>query len=157
MENTVNNTNYIKTDFIPIIREKSALARRERLAREYSEAVAERENRYKAKHKKHTRENVVCVAIAICLLVVVVALFVKAFTTPSGYYRATDTMQPDGSYYQWVEPYKCEVADIINNLIVVEYKGNEYGFLVNDPEYYEVGEKVWGIFTEDMEIVDIEK
>lgn len=156
MENTANN-NYIKTDFIPAIREKSALARRERLAREYSEAVAERENRYKAERKKHTRENVVCVAMAICLLVVVIALFIKAFVTPSGYYRPTDTMQPDGSYYEWVEPYKCKISDIINDLIVVEYKGNEYAFYVNDPEYYTIGEKVWGIFTEDMEIVDIEK
>lgn len=153
MENTANNTNYIKTDFIPAIRENSERARQIRLAQEYRHAVAES----KAEHKKHTRENLICIALAVCLLAIVVALFIKAFITPQGYYRPTETMQPDGSYYEWVEPYKCQIADIINDLIVVEYKGNEYGFYVNDPECYTIGEKVWGIFTENMEIVDIEK
>ena len=155
MENTANNT--IKTDFIPAIREKSALARRERLAREYSEAVAERENRYKAEHKKHTRENIICVAIAVCLLAIVVALFVKAFITPSGSYRATDTMQPDGSYYQWVEPLRCKVVEVEDDLVIVSYKGKEYDFIVCTDDTYEVGQKVYGIFTSDMELVDIEK
>lgn len=146
----MNNT--IKCEHIPAIRENSERARQIRLAQEYRHAVAES----KAEHKKHTRENIICAAMAICLLAIVVVLFVKAFVTPSGYYRATDTMQPDGTYYEWVEPLPCKVVEVEDDLVIVEYKGNEYGFLVNDPEYYEVGQKVYGIFTSDMELVDIE-
>lgn len=150
-ESIMENT--IKCEHIPAIRENSERARQIRLAQEYRHAVAES----KAEHKKHTRENIVCICMAVCLLAIVVALFVKAFVTPSGYYRATDTMQPDGTYYEWVEPLPCKVVEVEDDLVIVSYKGKEYDFIVCTNDTYKVGEKVYGIFTSDMELVDIEK
>jgi hypothetical protein len=143
---------YIKTNFIPYIRENSERARQIRLAEEYRCSVAER----KVKAKKHTRETVMCIAILVCFLAIVIGVLIKAFTAPNAYYKKTETMQPDGNYFVWVTERICEVEKIDNDLVTVEYKGNLYDFFVSDPETYEIGQKIVCQFTNDMEIVGVE-
>ena len=109
----------------------------------------------KERHKKHTRETITAIAVSVCLLVVVIGVFIKALTAPNAYYKRTTEMQPDGNYFVWVTERICEIEEIEDDLITVEYKGNLYDFFVCDSDTYEVGEKIVCQFTNDWEIVGI--
>lgn len=146
----MENITPIKTDFIPYIREKSEKARRNRIAKEYLQEVTER----KAEAKAEKKRNIIAIAAFLCVLILTIILFAKAFTE-QGYYKKTETMQPDGNYFVWVTEIECEVTEIENDLITVSYKGNAYDFFVSDPETYEIGQKIVCQFTNDMEIVGI--
>lgn len=146
----MENITPIKTDFIPYIREKSEKARRNRIAKEYLQEVTERKTKAKAERKS----NIIAITAFLCVFILTIILFAKAFSG-QGYYKRTETMQSDGTYYVYVTERICKVTEVENDLITVSYKGNTYDFFVSDPETYEIGQKIVCQFTNDMEIVGI--
>lgn len=123
--------------------------RRNRKARAYSESVAKR----KAKAKKTRRMEIgFNVGMIVAILLLVGGMFAKALTTENSYYKRTSERQPNGNYYVYVTERICEVVEINNDLITVEYKGDLYDFFGDG---YTVGDKIVCQFTKGMEIVGV--
>ena len=56
----------------------------------------------KAQHKARQKQ---IISNILCVIIIFIALFLCAinYTKPQGHYEGTETIQPDGSYYIWVE------------------------------------------------------
>ena len=100
-------------------------------------------------------------AIMLCMLAAIIGLVVgiiikanlnEPLYITEGYYMETDEKQADGNYFVYVTERICEVTEINNDLITVEYNGNLYDFFGYG---YEVGEQITCQFTTGMEIVGV--
>jgi hypothetical protein len=143
--------NMIKTDFIPIIAEQNARAKRIKEAQAYSEEI-HKANRNKAKKRSKVADTVITFAMLLCIIGLVAGIVVKATTTEHGYYKKTETMQSNGNYFVYVTERICEVEEINNDLVTVEYKGKLYDFFGYG---YEVGEEIICQFTNNWEIIGV--
>lgn len=112
-------------------------------------------------HKKRTTVRKEDLAIMLCMLAAIVGLVVgiiikanldEPLYITEGYYMETDEKQANGNYFVYVTERICEVTEINNDLITVEYNGNFYDFFGYG---YEVGEQIVCQFTNGMEIVGV--
>lgn len=118
------------------------LRKRNAKALAYSESVCKRKHEY-------NKEAIFNIAMALCVLAIVLIIFVKAFTTERRYAVPYD----NGAYhYTYVTERICTVTETTNNLITVDYKGNLYSFYGNG---YKAGEKIVCQFTDDWQIVGV--
>lgn len=133
----------------PFVGNNTEINKRNRKAKAYSERVSLR----KAKQKRKIKSDLIATLIMlICVIAMTSGVLIKAFTEPNSYYKRTETKQPNGQYYIYVTERICEVVEINNDLITVEYKGNLYEFYGYG---YEVGQKIICQFTNGMEIVGV--
>lgn len=121
-----------------------------RAAKAYSEKI-------KAKAKKCYKEGVAfIIATLFAFLSLVAGIYIKAnideVPYAEGYYMETDEQQSNGTYFVYVTERICEVTEINNDLITVEYNGNLYDFFGYG---YEIGEQITCQFTTGMEIVGV--
>lgn len=135
--------------YVEIVQENAETNKQIKKARAYSEKI-------KAKAKKCYKEGVAfIIATLFAFLSLVAGIHIKAnLDEPyvEGYYMETDTPQANGNYFVYVTERICEVTEIENDLITVEYNGNLYDFLGYG---YEVGEDIVCQFTNEMEIVGV--
>jgi hypothetical protein len=139
-------------EVFPFVGNNTERNKRLREAQAYSDNLAkEKANR---KHRINiTVETATNIVLVVAIIAMVVAIIAKALSgTENGFYKRTTEMQPDGNYFVYVTERICEVEEINNDLVTVEYKGKLYDFFGYG---YEVGEQIICQFTNDWEIVGV--
>lgn len=112
--------------------ERAEIARRNERARAFC---------YEKSREKGKREFVKTVVVCVVTVLIATFAFLKAFN--ADYVYATS----DG----YVTETNCEVIEIDGETVIVEYKGEEYGF---DGNGFKVGDKVQCKFNENMELIN---
>ena len=97
--------------------------------------------------------NIIGQALVICILTIAFIFALKKFASVSyvAYYEDNE------GKYTPVEFSPCEVIDVTETEIVVEYKGNAYACRIDETEIRK-GDVVWAGFTSyegNVELVDI--
>lgn len=112
--------------------ERAEIARRNERARAFC---------YEKSRAKARKELIKMVVIYTISVLIAAFVFLKAFN--ADYVYATSN--------GYVTETRCEVIEVDGETVIVEYKGEEYGFNGNG---FEVGDKVQCKFNENMELIN---
>lgn len=150
----METTKTIKTldlAFAKLCNENAELARRNRMAEEYSANVQNR----KATRKHNTIYKATRYALVGVLSAAILAGGIHAISSTTKeprYAVATSEKQSDGHWYIYVTERICEVTEISGDIVTVEYDGQLYAFYGYG---YSVGQKITCQFTDNWEIVGV--
>ena len=114
------------------------------------QVVAQRRVR-KATKKSSVIENLITVALALLCLTGLIIFIVTSLSINPRYAIAGEDGK--GNHFIYVTEIPCNVYEVKNNLVTVEYKGNLYSFRAYNTEL-EVGDEVVCRFTDDMKLYD---
>lgn len=112
--------------------ERAEIARRNERARAFC---------YEKSRAKARKELIKMVVICTISVLIAAFVFLKAFN--ADYVYATSN--------GYVTETRCKVIEVDGETVIVEYKGEEYGF---DGNGFEVGDKVQCKFNENMELIN---
>ena len=146
-----NTQTTIKTDLIKVVqRNYIENKQNEELERELtkSQRKAKAYSR-KCEKKRKRKERLYAIITGIIGAGLLFAL-VSCSETENRYAIARE--QGNGIHYVYVTERKCEVTEVTEDLVTVEYKGNLYGFYAHDTEL-KVGDDVICKFTDNWEII----
>ena len=144
----------IKTDFIKMIAERRNLAIRQKAAQEY---IAKCKNKRiaKAKRKAKIKEVLVLTTLWVVLGLLLVFKCSYEIIRNANDLHYENTVETEISREYPVEAI-CEIVEVdeTENIVTIEYNGEEYSF--NGDRFF-VGEKILCKFTQNMELVDVER
>lgn len=150
-DNYMETTKTLDLTFARFCNENAELAKRNRVAAEYSANVQNR--KATRKHNiayKATRYALIGVLSAAILAGGIHAI--SSATREPRYAVATAEKQTNGHWYVYVTERICEVTEISGDIVTVEYDGQLYAFFGYG---YKVGQKIVCQFTDDWEIVGV--
>lgn len=144
----------IDLTFVKLVNKKAELYKRNCRAEEYSANARKRlrkGNRLTNFFRKNAREIISSVLICVVIVMLGYGIVEKVNNTEPRYAIAS-TRQINGEHFIYITERVCEVYEINDDLITVEYQGNLYDFFGDG---YEVGETIVCQFTDAMEIVGV--
>ena len=141
----------IDLTFVRLVNKKAELNKCNEKPQVCSDSIQKR-RRTKRKVKGFiTTDALITIASLLCVVALAIIIFAKALTIEPRYAIAGD--DGNGNHFIYVTEIPCEVYEVSNNLVTVEYKGNLYSFRAYNTEL-EVGDEVICRFTDDMKIYD---
>lgn len=103
----------------------------------------------KRRRKQAIKDRLYAISIGVVCAGLLFAL-VSCSETENRYAIARE--QGNGIHYVYVTERKCEVTEVTDNCVYVDYKGNEYSFSAYNTEL-EVGDEIICKFTDNWEII----